>query len=189
MLLLACSGPPPEGGDYGLGTELPVRAPVAADASDAPTVEKDAAPEPRPLTTFAGTLAASTVVAFGGAPESCSYDITLKNIVVTMTVSSADEVVSMTVSDTATERALLQCPYAPAPPASQVFTLSNAVPIAMSGSRFQLAGAVTNQPTTTLFVELVAGGLGYDAALSWKRTDQSAKLNWAVAAKLSLLRN
>lgn len=135
-------------------------------------------------TTFAGSLASTATVPFGGGGF-CKYDITLRDIAIELDLDSAGEVSRATVRDLAVERALDNCPHAPMAPSIQDFTLKSAA-VTTTGTRVELVGSKTNRPATSLVVDLVQSGAGYEATATWTRTDQTAPLVWTVTAKTSL---
>lgn len=141
--------------------------------------------EPTPgASTFAGALATSATVPFGGGGF-CKYDITLRDIAIEIEVSPSAEVARATVRDLAVEQALDGCPHAPMEPSIQDFTLKSAA-VTTTGTRIELVGAKTNRPATSLVIDLVETGTGFEATATWTRTDQKAPLAWSVTAKTNL---
>jgi hypothetical protein len=197
---LACSGAPPDDGrDYEIGNApssgsggsggsepaAPAPQPTADAPPSDPPPENPTVPVTKPGTPYAGTLATTASVKFGGGTY-CNYDITLKNVAVDMTVSEAGEIQSMTVKDLAVERAF-SCPYPPAPQNNQVFTFATATKNGTT-THVELAGAKQNSPATSLVADVVANGAAYEASFTWKRTDQKAPLAWTVTAKVTVSR-
>ncbi len=135
--------------------------------------------------TYAGSLAASESVAFGGGGY-CNYKMTLKDISVEMVVLDTGDVADAVVRDLAVEEAV-SCPYAPMEPSIQDFALKSST-TTTSGVRVELNGAKSNRPETSLVVDLLAQGSGYQATMTWKRTDQGPPLSWTVTAKIPLAR-
>lgn len=134
--------------------------------------------------TFAGTLATTATVPFGGGGF-CKYDITLRDVAIEIELSEAGEVTRATVRDLAVERALDGCPHAPMDPSIQDFTLKSTA-VTTTGTRIELTGAKSNRPATSLVVDLAQAGAAYTATATWKRTDQTAPLAWSVTAKATL---
>lgn len=135
--------------------------------------------------TYAGSLAASEAAAFGGGGY-CNYKMTLKDITVEMVILDTGDVGNAVVRDLAVEEAV-SCPYPPMDPSIQDFALKGST-TTTSGVRVEFTGAKSNQPETSLVVDLVAQGAGYDATMTWKRTDQGPPLSWTVTAKVPLAR-
>lgn len=182
--LVACSNaPPPDAPDYEVDMSAGRdRAPTGGGAPDDTLDETPAAPaddEPSAPKVFAGTLAAAPKAAFGGSGY-CNYEVTLEDVAVEIAVGDGGVVTSATVTDHVVEKAL-ECQYAPMKPADQSFSLA-----AANGTRLSFAGAATNQPKTDLVVDLAATAGGYQASLTWTRTDQKAPLAWTVTADLAL---
>lgn len=169
----------------------PVPPPLASSTSRPP--ERDAGPEERdafvltPVETssmFVGTLATTETVPFGG-DGFCKYDITLRDVSMEIELLATGDVGQAAVRDLAVERALEGCPYAPAEPSIQEFTVKSAA-VTTTGTRVDFMGAKDNRPATSLVVDLVQTAGGYDATATWKRTDQGPPLAWSVTAKIAL---
>jgi hypothetical protein len=133
---------------------------------------------------FAGTLATTATVPFGGGGF-CKYDVTLKDVAIEVELLANGDVGRATMRDLAVEKALDGCPYAPMDPSIQDFTLKSQA-VTTTGTRIELVGAKTNRPETALVIDLVESGAGYEATGTWKRTDQQGALGWSVTAKISL---
>jgi hypothetical protein len=196
----ACSGAPPQDGapDF----EVDSHAQPAPTTSG--TEEQPAPPPPdtsgddagsnevpvKPTTAYAGTLAATAPVSFGGGSY-CKYEITMKNVAVDLALLDSGQVDSGTVKNTAVEKAIA-CPYQPAPPNNQSFTFKSQTTNADGSRHLVFAGAAGNGYGTVLTADLAAaadaGADGYTATLTWKRTDQKAPLAWTVTAKIPLSR-
>jgi hypothetical protein len=189
QLSLACGSddsakaPPP------FPSEEPSRTP-AADSEETPKETQSGELDPvivppaETSTVFAGTLAATATVPFGGSGF-CKYDVTLKDVAIEIEILPNGDVGRATVRDLVVERALDGCPYGPMDPSVQDFTLKTHA-VTTTGTRVELAGSKTNRPETALVVDLVETAAGYDATATWKRTDQKAPLAWSVTARAKL---
>ena len=167
------SSPPPKADD------------TAGEASDEQTEETlQGIPLPPADTSYAGTLATTATVPFGGNGF-CKYDITLRDVAIAIDVSTKGEVTRATMRDLAVEKALDGCPYGPMEPSIQDFT-SKTQSVTTTGTRVEFVGAKANRPQTSLVVDLVPSANGYAATATWKRTDQTAPLAWSVTAKMTL---
>jgi hypothetical protein len=133
---------------------------------------------------YSGTLATTATVPFGGGGF-CKYDVTLRDVAIEFDLLPTGDVGRATVRDLAVERALDGCPHSPMAPSIQDFTFASRA-VTTTGTRIEFAGAKSNRPETALVVDLVPSGSGYEATATWKRTDQTAPLAWAVTAKVSL---
>jgi hypothetical protein len=203
----ACSGsPPPDNGpDYQVQTATPPPSPYAGtgtddnDAGPAPTTPAPTVPnpadastdaQPASVTEYAGPLASSDTVQFGQDPD-CIYNVTLKNIVVDMTVDTG-EVKHATVTDTMVEGLVSSCQHGPQPLSDQMFSFSGATKTT-NGVEVTFRGSSSNRPETALTLDLPALSAngspgGYDATLTWHRTDvtQYPDLQWTVIATVHL---
>lgn len=201
-LAAACSGSPPQDGapDFEVssnpspapttsssGDEQPPPPDSTADAGDGGTDEVPV----KPTTAYAGTLAATAPVSFGGGGF-CNYQVTMKDVSVDLALLDSGSVDSATVKNTAVEKAI-SCPYAPAPPNNQSFTLQAQAKNTDGSRHLVFTGAKTNGYGTVLTADLAAaagdaGAGAYTITLTWKRTDQKAPLAWTVTAKVPLAR-
>lgn len=190
VTLAACGGSDDDGAPPPLSSRGGDGAPAPAPEAGAPSAPTDGGradggrPAPLPDQTFAGTLAKSKTVVFGGSPY-CTYSMTLENIAIEVTFDGSGDVKAATVTNRAVERALFDCPNPAQPPSDHSYTLTSAY-TTVTGTRLELAGAGTNSPRTSLVVNLETPNGAYEANMTWKRTDQAPSLNWTVAEKLLL---
>jgi hypothetical protein len=190
-LLAACSAPDNKapdsligggGGPSGSGSTSSGQG-GAPDAEPAPSDGGTDGSSADPPKRYGGALAATETFDFGGSGF-CKYQMTLKDVLVDVRVLPTGEVSAATVKDLAVEKAI-DCPHAPMPESKQSFTLKSST-IVPSGVRVELNGASTNRPKTALVVDLTAKAGGYEAALTWHRTDQAPPLDWTVTATIQL---
>jgi hypothetical protein len=171
-------GPPP------LATSSLSKDAGPRDAGGAPV--PDAALEASAgATTFKGKLDATTPVKFGGDPY-CEYTMTFDNVEIEIAMLESGEVIGAQVKNHAVEVALPPCPHPPMAPSSQWFSLTTVTPTA-SGSTLAFEGAKTNQPVTSLVIDLTQVGVTYEASAGWKRTDLGPPFAWEVRAKVTLV--
>jgi len=193
-LAAACSGAPSsDGADYDI-TNAPPRSPAPAPTTDDPGADVTPPADPpattppppsaKPAVAYEGKLAATAAVPFGGGTY-CKYDVTLKSIIVDLSVSDAGDFESATMHDVMNEATVGTCPYAAMAPSNQTFTSTKATKTA-TGFHIEFAGGKDNRPVTSLVVDVVMNGASYDATATWKRTDIGAPLAWTVTAKVTL---
>lgn len=147
---------------------------------DAAVVEASAG-----ATTYKGKLDATKAVKFGGDPF-CEYTMTLKDIEIEVAALESGEVIGAAVKDLAVEATVPPCPHPPMDPSMQRFALTTVTKTA-SGATLAFEGAKTNQPVTSLVIDLTQVGVTYEASAGWKRTDQTPPLDWEVRTKLTLV--
>jgi hypothetical protein len=166
-------------------------APGDVVTDDAGTSEAGPQKPPPPIA-YAGALATTAKVPFGGPPY-CKYNVTLKNVTVDVQLLATGEIADATVTDLMVEEAV-SCPHPPANPNNQSFAFDSAQKTA-DGVKVTFKGASTNSPKTSLVMTVTTspadGGVdggsdGYPADLTWTRTDEPAPLAWKVNAKVSL---
>jgi hypothetical protein len=195
LLLVACSGAPPDSGgaDYEL-TSAPSPAPAATQDTES---EKEPAPSKPPIVSqpvtsapneeplvLAGTLAQSPKVAFGGK-DYCKYEMILEDISVELSVLwSTDTVVAARVTNRTHESAR-DCTYAPMAPTLQGFALREAGRDKDNNILLSFDGAAENKPPTNLGGKLQRVGSGYELTLYWRR-QAKAPLDWYVVAKVPI---
>ncbi len=133
------------------------------------------------LERFIGRLASSQTVPFGGSPY-CMYSMTLKDIVLDVTTHPDDGLVTMLVADTIDEKIVGSCPYGVTTGNRQLFDHRDGpvLPNLMDAYVPDLAGAPTNSPRVAVTATVVADKTPLEASLRWRRTDQSAPLDWVV---------
>lgn len=170
----AGSGPPP----LTTGTTPPppddAGSSVGQDVLEATTTTK----------TFKGSLATTKTVRFGGDPY-CEYTMTIKQIEIEILFLENGEVGLARVRNQAVETSVPPCPHPPMDPSSHDYALKGATKTA-TGVSITLVGATSNRPDTSLVLDLVTKGDGFDAAATWKRLDQKAPLDWVVNATVPL---
>jgi hypothetical protein len=154
----------------------------AAAAADASGSTADAALEPS-STTYAGMLDAIPAVPFGGPPY-CEYTITLEEVGLEVEVSPSGQVIGAEAGNLSTEGTLPPCTDV-IPPTVVSYNLATATRTD-AGARLMMRGAPGNVPLTTLTIELARAGDGFEAELTWKRTDQPPPLDWVVTAAMTL---
>ncbi len=136
---------------------------------------------------FIGRLTASPTVAFGGTPY-CDYTVTLRDVVLDLTVRASTELTALTISNNVVEATVGSCPFTPSPVSQQVFDHRGGprpLPIE-STVQPTLEGLAANQPQAAAsgMVQAVASG-AYIATLRWERTDQADPLlKWVVATAM-----
>ena len=166
-LPVATSPPPPPPVDSGV-------VPLEASTADATTPSSE---------TYAGALAATTKVTFGGDPY-CTYEVMLENVEIVLGVLGTGEVTTSTVTDVVIETTT-GCPHPPMDPSMQSFAFATST-VTAGGIRVDFVGANTNQPKTSLVVDLVARADGYDATMTWTRIHAEPQLAWKVTTVVPL---
>ncbi len=148
----------------------------------------DARPLPPGSTAYRGTLASSAEVRFGGPYNGtpyCYYTITLKQIELSLVVSSTGAITDGAAQDLAVEAVVQPCEYPPLPAQIHKYTFRSATPTS-SGHMVVMDSLSTNSPKTSLAITVTASGGAYSAAARWTRTDIDPPFNWSVAAPLTL---
>lgn len=171
----------------------PAPPPLATNTARPPEPEGGAtAPDAFVLTptetssTYEGTLATTATVPFGGSGY-CQYEMTLKDVAIQIEFLASGDVGQAIVRDLAVEKTVASCPYPPMDPAIQDFTVKSSA-VTTTGTRVEFTGAKSNRPDTSLVVDLVQVGAGYEATATWKRVDQQPPLAWTVTGKVTLTR-
>jgi hypothetical protein len=172
-------GPPP----LGTGTSAPKPDDASSDTSsiDDVTLEPNGSQK-----TYKGTLATTKTVKFGGSPY-CEYTITIKEIGIEILQLEDGRIALARVRNVAVETSVPPCPHPPMDPSNHDYALASATKTA-SGITVKFVGAASNRPNTSLVIDLVQKGDGFDAAAEWKRIDQKAPLDWLVTATIPLAR-
>lgn len=173
-------GPPP----LSTGPSTP-RDAGPRDTGPAPVVDAAGVEASAGATTYKGKLDTTKEAKFGGSPF-CEYTMTLKDIEIEIAALESGEVIGAAVKDLAVEAALPPCPHPPMEQSMQRFALTTVTKTA-SGATLAFEGAKTNQPATSLVIDLAQVGVTYEASAGWKRTDQTPPLDWEVRAKLTLV--
>jgi hypothetical protein len=136
-------------------------------------------------TTYKGTLAQTTAVAFGGAPY-CNYTITLKQLDVQLAILPSKQIMSGQAQALNVEATEAACPNGTIPASIAKYTFAPAKP-SPSGTTLVFTGAAANAPVVTLSVDVVSAGTAYQANLGFHRTDSPiASLNWTVIVTIPL---
>lgn len=193
LLLVACSGAPEQdsGTDF-VPNDAPPSGPEGETGGEAPTdsegdgdgeVTEERGEEAPKAKTFVGTLEATPVAAYGGAPH-CKYEVTLKAVEINIATKDSGDIESATVKNAVIEQAI-KCQYRPHDPTSQSFTLESSAKTE-NGWHIEFTGDAKNKPATALTADIVKNGDSYDAKLTWQRTDQKAPLDWKVRATVPL---
>lgn len=144
------------------------------------------APKPPPGTTaYQGMLAMSPTVPFGRLPDFCEYSMTLRQIELELSISTAGMVTAGTSQNLTDEKIVGTCPYAPAGPTIQKFKFKSATPVGAS-TMIVMEGVAGNAPVATMGITLTPNAGAFTAAARWTRTDQAPLLNWTVTANLTL---
>jgi hypothetical protein len=171
-----------------LGNDTGVRSnenDVSAAPEPAPAEQEETEAPPDTTTPasviYHGTLADSGKTPFGGS-GTCKYEITLKDIAIELDVLPSGDISTGSVTDTAVER-VVECTLKAMGPQKQSFELTKKNQRS-DGWQLIFTGAASNQPKTALAVELVKKQGGYDATMTWTRTDLSGPLAWTVTANL-----
>lgn len=137
------------------------------------------------VATYRGTLDSSAAVKFGGPPY-CEYTITLKQIELELTVSTAGDFIGGTAQDLAVEAIVPPCPNPPQPSQIHKFAFRSATP-AGTATMVMMDSAASNMPLTSLAITVTPGTGGYNAAARWTRTDQQPPLAWSVPVSFPLI--
>ena len=182
----AVDGPPP------LSTGSP--SPRDAGPRDTGTdFTLDAMPAPEAsagATTYKGTLDSTPAVKFGGKSGNtvyCEYTLTLEDIEIEIAALESGDVIGATVKDLAVDAIVPPCPHAPMAPSMQRFALTTVTKTA-SGATLAFEGAASNQPKTSLVIDITrSGAVAFVAAARWKRIDLGPPFDWEVKAKVTLV--
>jgi hypothetical protein len=180
LMAMACGGDDASKGPPPLATSTVSRDAGARETGGPTYLEAG----PGAATTFKGRLATTTPVKFGGDPF-CDYTMTLENVEIEISALESGEIIGAKVQDRTVEAALEPCPFAPAAPSLQTFALTTVTPTA-SGSTLAFEGGASNEPETSLVIDLARVGATYEATAGWKRTDQGPPLDWSMTLKLTL---
>jgi hypothetical protein len=136
---------------------------------------------------YRGTLDQTAAVTFGGPTGTinyCHYTITLKDLVVQIGLLPNGQVRTGQVQDTNVEATVQPCSLMPIPPGAAFYDfLSPGTAINMP---LTFIGAAANVPAVSLTVELSPTDPGYQARLTFHRTDQSAPFDWTVVTTVAL---
>lgn len=191
--LFACGGTSDSDPDYEV---VAARRPATSAATEAPAKEAETPSTPAPETTapggtaeagvqvFAGKILASPTVRIGN-PGQCRYDVTLKNISVTVSLNASGELAAAVVRDMFNEVAI-ECPHKPLPSSLHLFNLKAATKTE-DGARLEMAGDASNRPRTDLVIDLVpSSASGYQATLHFKRVDIGPPFDWSITARVTL---
>jgi hypothetical protein len=136
-------------------------------------------------TTYKGTLAQTTPVAFGGMPY-CNYTMTLKQLDLQLAILPSKQIVSGHAEALNVEGADTACTQPLIPPSIAKYTFTTAKP-SPSGTTLVFTGDTANAPPVTLSVDVVSAGTAFQANLGFHRTDGiTASLNWTVIATIPL---
>jgi hypothetical protein len=154
----------------------------ASPPGDAVTV-----PDADPATTYHGGLDHAEPLAFGG-PGFCSYLMTLKDLVVDVTITASGQVPSAHVQDLNVEEITMPCgdpPASPIGPNTATYDLELAAP-STTGIGLSFTAATTNEPHATLAANLTRTATGYTAALVFHRFGEATVLNWTIYVSVEL---
>ena len=153
----------------------------------------DAMPAPEAsagATTYKGKLDSTNAVKFGGKSGDtvyCEYTLTLKDIEVEIAALESGDVIGATVKDLVVEAVVPPCPHPPMEQSTQRFALTT-VTKTESGTTLAFEGATSNQPKTSLVIDLTpSGAVAFEAAARWKRIDLGPPFDWEVKAKVTLV--
>jgi hypothetical protein len=135
-------------------------------------------------TTYKGTLAQTTPVAFGGTPY-CNYTITLKQLDFQLAILPSKQIVSGQAQALNVEATDATCPNGTIPAGIAKYTFAPAKP-SPSGTTLVFTGNAANAPQATLSIDVVSAGTAYQANLGFHRTDSVALLNWTVITTIPL---
>lgn len=152
---------------------------------DAGSTIHDAAAQ---ATVVKGMLDATKAVTFGGPYQGvnyCYYQITLKQLAVTLTMNSAGNVTDGSVQDLNSESVVQPCTQMPIPANIAVYTLQSATANA-DGQTLAFTGTPANVPQATLVATLTRTPDGYSAAMQFMRVDNEGPFNWAVSTTVAL---
>lgn len=200
MTTMACSSAPPSKGtpDFPYESEPPARqtkkkgAPATEDESvleGAPVdpASSDGNANDASITTMRGTATTTNTFGFGGDPYACNWNITLKSLVLDVSVDATSrEVKSATFRAQAVEQTLPPCSAAPYPPNEHQYTLAMANVIAPRVTRLSFDPKSTNLPIAAASIDIDFSTTPATASVRVHRTDQDPPLDWTVVAKLDL---
>jgi hypothetical protein len=135
---------------------------------------------------YHGTVPETSPAMFGGGPPpACTYTMTLRQIDVQIGVLPTGQVVSGQVQDLNVEAIVGTCQFRAADPSITNYSLMSAVPSA-SGTTLTFQEKAGDKPGTSLVAELSAVGTGYQAQLTFHRTDLGPPLDWTVVVIVTL---
>jgi hypothetical protein len=137
---------------------------------------------------FIGNLGMTNTVQFGGSPY-CNYSVTLKNVVLDVTLHPTHGLTTMSVADTMVEATDMACPFPPAAMSRQFFAHDGGPQLANGSGSFVpvLDGQSTNAPMTAATV--VVTPMNPNVIVStvrWERTDQGPPLKWVVMPSVAI---
>ncbi len=155
-------------GDPGAGTD--------AAHPDTTIVETD-----RGAQRYTGQLAMTSTVRFGGSPY-CEYSVTLRSIVLDVTLHPTRGLTTMSIADTVDEAIVGTCPFPPAADSRQFFAFQGAQAANAAGAFVPtMQGQPSNSPMTEATVLVTPRTeTVVDASVRWERTDQGPPLKWVV---------
>lgn len=164
--------------------------PMEGEDDEAPAPSPSPSPSPTPTPTkpgptqLRGSIDRTGTTSFGGG-EHCNFRVTLTNVTVDVRTDGNGGANSANVSATAVEEVVSgsNCPKA-IPSHRQTWTLSQATDFAGT-QRLTLSPGGQNLPPTTL---TITGNFksANAVAMTWKRTDYPAPLDWQIKASTGL---
>jgi len=157
---------------------------VNSTAVDAPPLPPDSPVTP---TTYRGMVSQTTpAVNFGGGPPpACTYTATLKQLDIQLAILPSARVMSGQLQALYVEGVVMTCMYSPADPSIMNFTLASATPGA-SGMTLSFQEKAGDHPGSSLAVVLSPTGAGYQAQLTFHRTDLGPPLDWTIVTTAML---
>jgi len=138
-----------------------------------------------PVTYRGMVTATDPPVMFGGAPE-CTYTVTLRQIDVQLGILSSGEVTSGQLQVLYDEELVGTCGHPAAAPVISSFTFASAV---ASGTSKTLTfhEKPGDRPGASLVIVVTPSGAGYQAKLTFHRTDLGPPLDWMVTTTTSMV--
>jgi hypothetical protein len=158
-------------------TKSPAATPSGSASADPPSTSSAASGARR----WKGTLARTSTVTFGAS--SCSYRITLQNVAVDI-LELDDDIVTATVTLTATEETVPPCTAPPIRPNAHTYVLSSASRLPNGMRHIELSPMAANRPAAALVIEGAMSTPKSTLDLSWHRIDNPAPFDWRVRAQV-----
>ena len=135
-------------------------------------------------TVYRGSTQQTAPSPFGGVVY-CHYTITLRELMIDLTILPSGQVTTGHVQDINVEGTDASCPNGVIPASPAKYSLQSATATA-TGQKLTFLGAPENVPTASLVVDLTRGGSSYATTLTFQRTDQVPELNWMLTTTLPL---
>jgi hypothetical protein len=139
-------------------------------------------------TAYRGTVSQTSPPAMfgGGPPPACTYTATLKQLDMQLAILPSGKVMSGTLQDLYVEDVVTTCMYLPADPSIMNFTLASVTP-GDTGMMLSFQEKAGDHPGSSLSAALSPSGAGYQAQLTFHRTDLGPPLDWIVTTTVTLI--